>query len=60
MSRTSANFAFSGPVMSANFPGELIFGLPGEAGGYYSISVSQPERNHASELPSQQKYHASD
>lgn len=43
MSRTSANFAFSGPVMSANFPGELIFGLPGEAGGYYSICVSQPD-----------------
>jgi hypothetical protein len=29
--------------MSANFPGELIFGLPGEAGGYYSICVSQPD-----------------
>ena len=43
MSRTSANFAFSGPVMSASFPGELVFGLPGEAGGYYSISVSQPD-----------------
>lgn len=43
MSRTSANFAFSGPAMSANFPGELVFGLPGESGGYYRICVSQPD-----------------
>ena len=32
MSRTSANFAFSGPAMSANFPSKLVFGLSGEGG----------------------------
>ena len=43
MSGLSANFVTGTSGMSASFPGELVFGLPGEAGGYYSISVSQPD-----------------
>ena len=43
MSELSANFVTGTSGMSASFPGELVFGLPGEAGGYYSISVSQPD-----------------
>ena len=41
MSGLSANFAGAPASMSANLPGELIFGMPGVAGGYYSISVTQ-------------------
>ena len=43
MSELSANFVTGTSGMSASFPGELVFGLPGEAGGYYSICVSQPD-----------------
>ena len=43
MSGLSANFAAVPSGMSANFNGELIFGVPGADGGYYSISVSQPD-----------------
>lgn len=42
MSGLSANFAGAPASMSANLPGELIFGMPGESGGYYSIAVTQP------------------
>lgn len=43
MSGLSANFAAVPSGMSANFTGELIFGVPGSDGGYYCISVSQPD-----------------
>lgn len=41
MSGLSANFAGTPASMAAGLPGELIFGMPGAAGGYYSISVTQ-------------------
>ena len=43
MSGLSANFAGTPTSMSASLPGELIFGMPGATGGYYSIHVSQPD-----------------
>lgn len=41
MSGLAANFAGSTPSMTASFTGELVFGVAGEPGGYYSISVTQ-------------------
>ena len=43
MSGLAANFAGSTPSMTASLTGELVFGVAGEPGGYYSIHVSQPD-----------------
>lgn len=43
MSGLAANFAGSTPSMTASLTGELVFGVAGEPGGYYSIHISQPD-----------------
>ena len=42
MSGLHANFVTNLSGMAASLPGELVFGMPGESGGYYTIDVTQP------------------
>ena len=42
MSGLHANFVTNPSGMAASLPGELVFGMPGESGGYYTIDVTQP------------------
>lgn len=42
MSGLHANFITNPSGMAASLPGELVFGMPGESGGYYTIDVTQP------------------
>jgi hypothetical protein len=42
MSGLHANFVTNPSGMAASLSGELVFGIPGESGGYYTIDVTQP------------------
>lgn len=43
MAGLSADFQSLSDGMNASLPGQLMFGVPGEPGGYYTITVTQPD-----------------
>lgn len=45
MQELKANFKSVQSNLGGSLPGRLIFGIPGEAGGYYTIQITQPDKH---------------